>query len=132
VRRVAAPGAAIVAWSYGAPVMDGDAGGLLATLMYGTLESYWPPERRFVDEGYRTIPFPFTRLDAPAVSLEDRWTRAQVAGYARTWSATARYVAARGSDPVTELERDLAAAWPHGDAPRRIEWPLIVLAGRVS
>ncbi|MDB4875228.1 MAG: Methyltransferase type 11 [Gemmatimonadetes bacterium] len=132
VRRVAAPGAAIAAWSYAAPIMEGDVGSLLASFMYGTLQSYWPPERRYVDEEYRTIPFPFVRLDTPSFALADRWTRAQLAGYTRTWSATTRYVAKHGSDPVAEFERELAAVWPEAEEARRIEWPLIMLAGRVS
>ena len=46
VRRVATPGAAIAAWSYGSPAMDEDAGAVLRGFMYVRLEEYWAPERR--------------------------------------------------------------------------------------
>ncbi len=55
-----------MAWSYGAPVMDGATGELLRGFMYGTLQPYWPPERRYVDEEYRTIPFRFARIERAA------------------------------------------------------------------
>jgi len=46
-------------------------------------------------------------------------------------SATCRYVEDQGSDPVVRVEGELHEAW--GASPtRRITWPLIVLAARVS
>lgn len=132
VRRVAARGAAIAAWTYAAPRMDGAVGDVLRRLMFETLGSYWPPERRYVNEEYRTIPFPFERIPSPAFALEEQWTLSQVAGYMRTWSSTTRYVAAHGDDPVVPVERELGELWGDPTQPKRITWPLIVLAGRVA
>jgi SAM-dependent methyltransferase len=132
VRRVAAAGAAIAAWTYAAPRMDGAVGEVLRRSMFETLGAYWPPERRYVDDEYRSIPFPFERIPAPAFALEEQWTLAQVVGYMRTWSATTRYVTAHEHDPVVEVERELTALWGGVALPKRITWPLIVLAGRVS
>jgi hypothetical protein len=132
VRRVAAPGAAIAAWTYAAPRMDGAVGEVLRRLMFETLGSYWPPERRYVDDEYRSIPFPFDRLPAPPFALEEQWTLSQVAGYMRTWSATTRYVAAHGEDPIVSIERELGELWGDPAQPKRITWPLIVLTGHVA
>jgi SAM-dependent methyltransferase len=131
VRRVSAPGAAIAAWTYAPPQMDGEVGAAVRRLMYETVGPYWPPERQYVETEYRTIPFPFERIEAPKMSLREHWTLDQVAGYARSWSATARYVAARGEDPVVELEKELRAVWGATEQ-RAITWPLILLAGRVE
>lgn len=131
VRRVAVPGAAIVAWSYAPSKMEGDPGRIHDELMFRTLNGYWPPERRHVDQEYRSIPFPFERIEAPTLQLDERWTLAQLAGYMRTWSATARYRMQRGVDPVIEVEKRLRAVWGDLDERRRITWPLIVLAGRL-
>jgi len=46
-------------------------------------------------------------------------------------SATARYTKANGTDPVLAVHAELKALWPD-ESPRRIVWPVIVLAGRVS
>ena len=132
VRRVAAPEAAIVAWTYTVPRMGGRAGDLLRRFMLETLAAYWPPERRHVDEEYRSIPFPFERTPAPPLALEERWTLAHVVGYLRTWSATTRYIAAHGIDPVVAVERELRELWGDATELRRITWPLIVLAGHVG
>ena len=99
--------------------------------MYDDVGAYWPPERKYVDDEYRDIPFPFERIAAPPLSLENDWTLEQVAGYLRTMSATARYVEQHGTDPVVARRGGAARVW--GAAPtRRIIWPLIVLAGRVA
>lgn len=131
VRRVAARGGAIAAWTYRGARMDGRAGELLRLFATETVGAYWPPERRFVDDGYATIPFPFERVDAPTLCIEETWTRAQLVGYASTWSATTRYVAANGVDPVRGFEDVLRSVWPDGEM-RRVEWPLTILAGRIE
>lgn len=131
VKRVATTGAAIVAWTYSAPRMEGEFGASLSRYQYETVGPYWPPERKFVDDEYRSIPFPFDRIAAPPLSLEQVWTLAQLAGYLRTWSATTRYVSQTGVDPVIAMERELGELWGDPEAPRRISWPLIVLAARL-
>jgi ubiquinone/menaquinone biosynthesis C-methylase UbiE len=132
VRRVAALGASISAWTYAAPRMDGPVGEVLRRFMFETLGPYWPPERRYVDDEYRSIPFPFDRTPAPSLMLEEHWNLAQVVGYMRTWSASTRYHAAHNDDPVTPVEGELGAVWGDAAQPRGISWPLIVIAGRVT
>jgi SAM-dependent methyltransferase len=132
VRRVGAPGAAIAAWTYGAPRMDGEVGEVLRRAMFDTLGPYWPPERRHVYDEYRSIPFPFERIAVPVLSLEEEWSPAQVAGYMRTWSATAKYCARHDEDPIVAIEPELTAAWGDTAKTRRIAWVLIVIAGRVG
>ena len=132
VRRVGAPNAVIAAWTYGVPRMDGEVGAVLHRAMFDTLGPYWPPERRHVYDEYRSIPFPFARIASPALSLEEEWSAAQVTGYVRTWSATTKYRAAHVEDPVVAIERELSAVWGDADQPRRITWPLIVIAGHIG
>ena len=131
VRRVSAPGGAIAAWTYGPPRMEGEVGKALDRIMYETVGPFWPPERRFVEDEYRSIPFPFDRIPAPVMTLEESWTLPHLAGYIRSWSATARYISARGEDPVTAFEAEARTEWP-GDEARRIVWNLVVLAGKVE
>jgi len=132
VRRVGAFDAALCAWTYAAPRMQGTVGEALQRFTFETLAEYWPPERRYVDDEYRSIPFPFERLATPALALDDEWSLHQLVGYMRTWSATSRYVAGRGRDPVIEIEQTLIELWPDPDERKPITWPLIVIAGRVS
>ncbi len=130
-RVACGPEVPIVAWTYAAPRMDGAIGDVLRRFIFEDLREYWPPERKYVDENYQTIPFPFERIDAPPFSLENHWTLAQIVGYMTSMSATARYIKANGADPVIAVEAELRALWSDA-APRRIVWPLIVLAGRAG
>lgn len=131
-RRVASGrDAPIVAWTYSTPRMDGEVGAVLHRYIFGDVGPYWPPERKLVETEYRTIPFPFERIGAPTFSLENHWMLPQVLGYMRSMSATARFVKANGKDPVTGVEPELRALW-RDEAPRRIVWPVIVLAGRIG
>lgn len=132
VRRVAAPRAAIAAWTYAAPVVEGAVGVSLTRFAHETLGPYWPAERRYVDDEYRTIPFPFERVATPRLELSDRWDRSRVLGYTRTWSATVRYQQHHGRDPVRQLEDQLEKLWPIESEARTIVWPLIIIGGRIA
>lgn len=132
VRRVVKPGGVVAAWTYAAfELANQDAAGIVRAYHYGTVDRYWPPERMHVEQRYRDIPFPFERLDTPSFQMRTSWTLDQVAAYLRSWSATARFVAAHGRDPVEKVEEQLRAVWGDPAQPVDVDWPLMVLAGRV-
>jgi hypothetical protein len=119
-------------WGYGDPRLDTEAlDETLRGFNRGTLENYWYPERKLLLDGYRTIPFPFDEITLLAMELEMRWTLAELVGYLRTWSATARFVAERGYDPVVEVERTLSIEWGDVRQSRSVRWPLYIRAGRL-
>jgi hypothetical protein len=129
--RVLAPGGALVVWSYNDALLDDPA--LDSALQHyntTTVGPYWPPERQIVRDGYRTLPFPFNRIASPPFTLTREWTLAELSGYLRSWSATARYVAEHGADPVVVFEEALAQHWGDPGTRRIVRWPLVVLAGR--
>lgn len=133
VRRVLRPGGLVAAWTYGIhDVADAAIDRRVKTFYEHTVGAYWPPERRHVEAGYATLAFPFERVAAPAFAMRVAWTLPQLLGYLRSWSATGRYVAERGSDPVAALEAEIAPLWGDRDQCREITWPLTVLAGRTS
>lgn len=83
-----------------------------------------------METGYRTLPFPFEEIPAPAFRMEAHWSLPQLMGYLRSWSATSRYIAENGSDPVAALELELLLLWGDATIPRKITWPLSIRAGR--
>ena len=91
---------------------------------------YWPPERTLVEEGYRTISFPFDEIAPPPFHMESRWTLEQLLGYFGTWSATNRFIKATGKNPIEPLSAALARVWGAPDAPRRVVWPLTMRVGK--
>ena len=130
-RRVLKPGGVLAVWTYGVLSVAGEAVDARARAFYReTVGPYWPPERRHVESGYRTLPFPFAELETPAFRMEASWSLPELLGYFRSWSATARYLAERGHDPVEALAAELASLWGSPSDRRTITWPLALRAGR--
>lgn len=129
-RRVLRPGGLLAAWCYGNPVLpDAALERTLVDFYDGVVGAYWPPERRLILEGYASLPFPFREVAPPPLAMEADLTLDGLAGYLRTWSATSRYLAAHGVDPVDDLVERFRADWSDPDATRRVRWPLTVRAG---
>jgi ubiquinone/menaquinone biosynthesis C-methylase UbiE len=132
VRRVLKPGGMIAVWAYGIDVVEGEAVCQLAQDYYhNTVGPYWPPERVLVEQGYRTIPFPFEEITPPPLHMEARWTLDQMLGYFSTWSATSRYIKANGRNPIEPLRIELERVWGDEDTPRLITWPLTLRVGKL-
>ncbi|MCQ9374588.1 class I SAM-dependent methyltransferase [Methyloversatilis sp. XJ19-13] len=131
-RRVLKPGGVIAAWCYGVLHVgdEGDAVDHLVQHFYhDEVGPWWPAERHHVETAYRDLPFPFALLPAPDFALSARWTPAQLLGYLRSWSATARFMAANGFDPVERLSVALHAAWGDPTQARTVSWPLSLRVG---
>ena len=130
VKRVLHSGGALVIWGYGDPVIDSvRLDRIVHDYNRGTIEDYWMPERQIILDGYTTIPFPFREIATPVMTLQCRWTLPELAGYMRTWSATANYAAKHGGDPVAPVEASLAEHWGPADKRHLIQWPLHIRAG---
>jgi SAM-dependent methyltransferase len=131
VGRVLVPSGVLAAWTYGVLHVEGDAvDALIQEFYYDIIGPYWPPERRLVEEGYRSLAFPFEAIVAPSFNMEESWERAHLLGYLRSWSAVGRYVELKGADPVAALERRLAPVWTDPHAVRKVSWPLAMRVGR--
>ena len=122
-RRVARGEALIAAWTYGRTTIDAAVDAAITHFHFETLAGWWPPERRLVDEGYASLPFPFARIAAPAFEMQHEWTRHELLGYIGTWSAVAAMRRATSTDPVADLDRILQPLWPD-DEPRTVRWPI--------
>ena len=130
-RRVLRPGGVVAAWCYGLPRIAPAIDAVLDRYYHVTLRDAWAPERRMVDDEYRTVAFPFAEVPAPPFAIARRWTRAHVAGYLRTWSATRALQQREARDPVLDVERDIAPLWPDADAPLEVSWAIACRVGRV-
>ena len=130
-KRVLQPGGVLAVWAYGINEVEGDTVNRLVQDFYSNIVGpYWPPERRLVEEGYRTIPFPFAEIAAPSFRMEARWTFEQLIGYFSTWSATNRFIKATGRNPLEPLSDALTRPWGDINLPRRVTWPLSLRLGR--
>jgi hypothetical protein len=131
VRRVIGPGGVLAVWCYSRPTVGPALDVVIERYYYETCKPYWSPERSLVDQGYRTVAMPIDEARAPSLSMESSMNLDELAGYLRTWSATAAYAAAIGRDPIVEVRQELRPLWGDPDVRRTIRWPLHIRAGRV-
>lgn len=129
-RRVLVPGGAFAAWTYGKFRIDANVDAIIDDFYAHTVGPYWPPERRYVEEGYRTLPFPLREEPAPAFELQTEWDLDQVMGYLATWSSVQRYKESRCEDPLPALRARLGPLWLVDGGARLVAWPLSLRVGR--
>lgn len=129
VERVLAPGGAIAVWAYDLARISPEVDALVHRLGREIVKPYWPPERRWVDELYRTLPFPFEEVEVPELWIEARWDLDRFFHYLGTWSATNRYLREVGRDPRELIFPELCRAWGDPSQERTIRWPLMMRAG---
>lgn len=129
-RRALKPGGVLAAWAYGLSRVTPDVDKLIDDFYFVGVGPYWPKERKLVDDGYRSIPFPFQELQPPELSITLNWTLNNMLAYLRTWSPTRRFIEANGYDPVDALEAPLEAAWGNPSEARLVEWPIFMRIGR--
>src|SRR5262249_2399648 len=131
VRRVLKPHGVFAAWSYADCRVDAAIDRIKDRLYVALTGPYWPAERAYVDAGYRTLPFPFVGIAAPAFPMVAQWNIEHFLAYLRSWSASQRYIKAKGHDPVALVEDDLRAAWGAPTGARAVEWQFHLRVGRV-
>lgn len=127
--RVLAPGGALAVWTYDLVQITPEMDILIVRLAREIVGAWWPPERRWVDEEYRTLPFPFAEVAVPPLWMEARWDLQHFLQYLGTWSAVNRYLQATGRDPREIIRRQLEDAWGDPGQPRTVRWPIMMRAG---
>jgi SAM-dependent methyltransferase len=131
VDRVLKPAGVLAVWTYGIQVMeDSTLNRILQHFYREVVGPCWPPERRHVESGYRTLDFPYPELVPPTFQMEHDWSLEDLLGYISTWSATQFFRQAKGFDPVAELRLNLGSVWTSPGSARRVRWPLSVRLGR--
>lgn len=130
VRRVIKPDGVLAAWCYGLATISAPVDEVVWKLYTDIVGPYWPADRKFIEERYETIPFPFERISPPALEMEAEWSYADLIGYLGTWSAVKRYDDEHSAGAISVIAPELAAAWGAEEWRRRVSWKLNLLATR--
>jgi len=96
--------------------------------IFDSVDNYWPAESEIVDSCYRDVTMPFTEMPVDDLSMTTQWTVDEALDYMRTWSASQRFMAENGTDPVAAHAAELRQQW--GGGKRGVNWPLILRVGR--
>lgn len=132
VRRVVRPGGVVAAWTYHAVHVGAPLEKILGRFYESVVAPYFAPGARLVDARYEGITLPGEPLNPPPFHVSVRWNAAQALRYVRTWSGVQAYIAARGNDPVAEIEGAIREALGGGDDAVEMTGPLYVRAARLS
>lgn len=100
---------------------------LIQQLYSDTLNGYWDRERRYIDEAYVTIPFPFKEIQMPAIRMQYTWSDSQLLNYLSTWSALKSYQEKNHDDPLEQIRIYLQQ---HTD-PIELSFPIYLRVGRL-
>lgn len=132
VSRVAAPNALLAVWGYETCRLSRAIDAVYDKLYGSILDDYWAPERRYVENQYKTIPFPFEKLPTPDLTMEMQMGLNNFAGYLNSWSATQKYLQQNGQNPIDLVWDDLCKAWGPADKVYTARFPVFMLAAHVK
>lgn len=129
VKRTLKPGGVIAVFGYGLMLIDKKVDQVIHKLYEDILGKYWDSERRYIEEGYKTIPFPFEEVSAPHFQIKTTWSFSQMIGYLNTWSSLQHYKKANERNPLEYLMTELKDAWGD-DAEKEVRFPILFRVGR--
>ena len=131
VKRVAKPGSWIAVWMYSLASISPEIDQLINVKHYKeVLGSYWDYERKFVDDNYSTLPFPFREIECPVFKMSFDWTLQELEGYLNTWSALQKFITKNNYNPVDELITQIKPLWYQER--RKVVFPVYMKMGRIE
>jgi ubiquinone/menaquinone biosynthesis C-methylase UbiE len=130
VKRVIKPGGIFAAWTYSLLRITNEIDTLIEDHHYNIIGGYWDDERKYVDEEYRNIPFPFTKINTPSFTIEYYWTIEELEGYFNTWSALQKFITENNYNPVDDLLQRLKPYWKQEQM--KIIFPVHLLLGTIE
>lgn len=129
VKRTLKPGGIIAVMGYGLFETDEETEKGILKLYHDLTGPYWDPERKYLDENYTTIPFPFNEILVPTFEQRLMWKFDQLIGYLKTWSAVKHYEEKNGENPVDLISTELKSAF---GTKGKVCFPILFRAGKHS
>lgn len=131
VKRVSCNNALLVVIGYDLLTIDNEIDTMIRELYTDIVGKYWDKERHYVDDKYKTIPFPFEEIEVPTFHYELEWNLELLVGYLNTWSAVKHYVQANKKNPVELIATQLKKYWNMNEK-RRVNFPMLLRIGKIK
>ncbi|MEO8855020.1 MAG: class I SAM-dependent methyltransferase [Ginsengibacter sp.] len=131
VRRTAVENALICVVGYGRIEISEQIDSIVSNFYKKVIGKYWDKERKYIDENYKTIPFPFYEIQTPNFVNTLRWTLEQLIGYLNTWSAVKHFIKENGHNPVDKLQIEIEQYWEKEQA-IEVRFPLLLRVGKIT
>lgn len=122
VTRILKPHGVLAVLGYGRVQLEGEANHILDWFYREKIGQFWDAERKFIDEEYQTIPFPFEEVSLNKVRTEVQWSLSHFLGYLNTWSAVMLYNERNNTDVVEEVRPLFEACWGTENLTVSLNW----------
>lgn len=131
VRRTSKEHALICVLGYGKLEISEPIDRVITDFYENVIGQYWDKERRYVDESYRFIPFPFTEIETPNFVNLQHWTLQHLMGYLNTWSAVKHFIKQNAYDPLENIRSELKQLWGNEEI-KVVRFPLLLRLGQIT
>lgn len=129
VKRCLKPQGLLAVLGYGLFSSNPETNRIIAHFYNDIIGPFWDKERRYLEDEYKTIPFPFRELETPQFNQQYEWTISQLLGYLRTWSAVKHFEKRKNVDPVAIIEEDLTKAFGKKN---EVSFPILFRLGKLT
>ncbi|HLA55289.1 MAG TPA: class I SAM-dependent methyltransferase [Flavobacterium sp.] len=130
VYRILKPEGIFAVMGYGLFSTNPDSDKILSHFYHNIVGPYWDKERKYIDEEYETIPFPFDEIQPEKFSNHFTWTFEQLLGYLNTWSATQHYKDKNNRNPIDLISESLRESWENSN--KQVVFPLLLRIGKLK
>lgn len=117
--------------TYTLPSINDRIDNIIQILYSDILEKYWDPERKYVDDEYKLIPFPFKEIATRTFISNLEWTFDELVGYLQSWSAVQHYKKKHTNNPINSVIKQLKAEWGK-DENKNITFKIILRTGKLK
>lgn len=131
VNRTAKENALICAIGYGRIEISEQIDHIITGFYEHAIGTYWDKERKYIDENYKTIPFPFDEIRTPNFVNKLQWNLGHLIGYLNTWSAVKHFIKQNGYNPIDKLQNDVEKYWDKGQT-KEVRFPLLLRIGQLK
>lgn len=130
IYRILKPEGIFAVMGYGLFSTNEDSDKIITDFYQNIVGSYWDSERKYLDENYKTIPFPFDEIVTKPFVNKLTWTFEELIGYLETWSATQHYISKNNQNPLDLIYDDLKTSWLKSD--QKVSFPLLLRIGKLK
>ncbi|TGN29394.1 class I SAM-dependent methyltransferase [Empedobacter tilapiae] len=131
VIRTAKKDALLAVIGYGRLRISKEIDHLISNFYINILGKYWDKERKYIDEDYKTIPFPFDEIESPKFENIQQWSLDHLIGYLNTWSAVKHFIKQNNYNPIEQLQTEIEKVWGN-DTTKAIHFPILIRIGKIK
>ena len=129
VKQALKPDGIIAVIGYSVFKTDDDLNNVIQYFYKDITDAYWDTERRYLDEDYLTIPFPFKEEVTPSFNIKVKWTKEHFYNYLNTWSAVKHYEKKEGMSPLNLIKEKVDEKWGE-NTEKEFIFPILLRVGK--